>query len=97
MVAVSEIGRKSDCIDVGGWTLGTGITSAIFHIHSVPAFYFLKITMSKITDFNDFGMLNPEKFDRKILQTFPPYLSHVATLPWKIQKVIFNSFILTYL
>ena len=44
-----------------------------------------------------FGMLNPEKFDRKILKIFPPYLSHVATLPWKIQKVIFNSFILTYL
>jgi len=29
-VAVSEIGRKSDSIDLGGWTLGTG-TLASFH------------------------------------------------------------------
>jgi len=26
------------------------------------------------------------KFDMKILQTCPPHLSDVATIPWEIQK-----------
>jgi len=39
-------------------------------------------------------MLNPEKkFDTNTLQICPPYLSDVATLPWKINKVIFNIII----
>jgi hypothetical protein len=29
-VAVREIGRKSDSIDLGNWTLGTGMTLASF-------------------------------------------------------------------
>jgi len=29
--------------------------------------------------------------DMKILQICPPHLLDVATLPWEIQKVIFNS------
>ena len=32
----------------------------------------------------------------KILQICPPHMSSVATLPWEIQKVIFNSIIHTY-
>ena len=36
------------------------------------------------------------KFDMKILQTCPVHLSDVATLPWEIQKAIFNSIIHTY-
>jgi len=43
-----------------------------------------------------FGTWNPEKFDTKILQVCPPHLSDVATIPWIIQKVIFNSIIHTY-
>jgi len=35
------------------------------------------------------------KFHIKILQTCPPHLSDVATLPWEIQKVIFYSIIHT--
>jgi len=31
-----------------------------------------------------------------ILQTCLPHLSDVATVPWEIQKVIFNSIIHTY-
>jgi len=31
-------------------------------------------------------MLILRKFDMKILQICPPYLSDVATLPWEIQK-----------
>jgi len=33
-----------------------------------------------------FGMLNPEKIWREMLQICPPRLSDVATLPWEIQK-----------
>ena len=29
------------------------------------------------------------KFDMNILQICPPHLSHVATLPWEIQKKLF--------
>jgi len=43
-----------------------------------------------------FGTWNAEKFDMKILQVCPPHLSDVATIPWIIQKVIFNSIIHTY-
>ena len=32
----------------------------------------------------------------KILQVCPPHLSDVATLPWDIQKIIFNCIIHTY-
>jgi len=41
-------------------------------------------------------MLNPEKIWRKNLTDCPPHLSDVATVPWEIQKVIFNSIIHTY-
>ena len=46
----------------------------------------------KLTNFNDFGMINPEK----ILQICPTHLSNVATLPWEIQKSHFNGIIHTY-
>ena len=36
------------------------------------------------------------KFDIDSLYICPLYLYTVATLPWKIQKVIFNSIIHTY-
>jgi len=36
-----------------------------------------------------FGILNPAK----IWHICPPHISHVATLPWEIEKVIFNSII----
>jgi len=38
-----------------------------------------------------FGILNPEKISREILQTCAPYLSDVATLHF-----IFNGIIHTY-
>jgi len=37
-------------------------------------------------------MLNPEKIDMNTLQTCPPHLSDVETLPGKIQKVIFQHY-----
>jgi len=45
-----------------------------------------------------FGILNPDlrKFEIKNLQICPSHLSHVAILPWEIQKVIFNSIIHTH-
>ena len=44
-----------------------------------------------------FGVLNHEKICMERLQTCPPHLSDVATLPWEIQKkVIFDSIIHTY-
>jgi len=33
------------------------------------------------------------KFDMNTLQICPPHMSYVATLPWEIQKVIFNIII----
>ena len=39
-------------------------------------------------------MLNPRKFDMKILQICPPHLSDVATLPWEIQKSHFQQYYL---
>ena len=39
-----------------------------------------------------FGMLNPEKILREMLQICPPRPSHVDTLPWEIQKKSFFSF-----
>ena len=38
-----------------------------------------------------FGVLNPEKIDINSLYTCPPHLYTVATLPWEIQKVIFQN------
>jgi len=43
-----------------------------------------------------FGMLNPEKNDTKILLICPPHLSHVATLPWEIQKKSFSTVLFTH-
>jgi len=40
-------------------------------------------------------MLNPEKIWHENLTHLSTYLSDVATLPWEIQKVIFNSIIHT--
>jgi len=37
-------------------------------------------------------MLNPEKIRHEHLQICPPHLSDVATLPWKIQIVIFQQY-----
>ena len=39
-----------------------------------------------------FGMLNPEKIGREMLQICPPHLSDVATLPWEIQKSHFQQY-----
>ena len=39
-----------------------------------------------------FGVLNPEKFDINSLYTCPPHLYTVATLPWEIQKVVFQQY-----
>jgi len=34
-----EMGRKSDCIDIGGWTFGIGRTSAIFPTFGQKPFF----------------------------------------------------------
>ena len=39
-------------------------------------------------------MLSPEKIWREPLQTCPPHLSDVATLPWEIQKMSFFDIII---
>ena len=41
-------------------------------------------------------MLNPEKNWHEILQICPPHLSHVATLPWEIQKCHFSTLLFIY-
>ena len=46
----------------------------------------------KLTDFNDFGVLNPDKSWHKMLQICPPHLSDVATLPREIQKSHFRQY-----
>ena len=43
------------------------------------------------------GTLNPEKARRETLQICPPRLADVATLPWEIQKVAFDSTVHDYL
>ena len=43
-----------------------------------------------------FSKLNLDKICHVMLQICPPNLSDVATLPWEIQKVIFNSIIHIY-
>jgi len=43
-----------------------------------------------------FGKLNLDKICHVMLQICPSNLSDVATLPWEIQKVIFNSIIHIY-
>ena len=43
-----------------------------------------------------FGTLNRKKCDMKIFQNCPSHLSDVATLPWEVQKVLFNSIIHAY-
>jgi len=56
---------------------------------------FIWITLcQKLTDFNDSGMLNPEKIWQENLTDCPSHLSDVATVPWEIQ-VVFNSIIYT--
>jgi len=41
-----------------------------------------------LTDFkNSFTAGLSKKFMAKVLLYFPPHLKHVATLPWKIQKI----------
>ena len=39
-----------------------------------------------------FGVLNAEKICMERLQTCPPHLSGVATLPWEIQKSYFQQY-----
>jgi len=41
-------------------------------------------------------MLNTDKIWHENLTDCPPHLSDVATVPWEIKKVIFNSIIQTY-
>ena len=65
-------------------------------IHRVPKnvhLYIFQITLSKLTDFEVFLMWEIlRKFDIKSLYIFPPYLYTVTTLPWEIQKVIFQQY-----
>jgi len=42
------------------------------------------------------GTLNHEKIWHENLTDCPPHLSDVATVPWEIQNVIFNSIIYTW-
>jgi len=61
-----------------------------------PPFYFSNICQ-KLTDLNDFGVLNPEKIWHHSLYICPPYLYIVATLPWEtLKKSFFNSIIHIY-
>ena len=56
-----------------------------------------QITLSKINRFWWFLVsLILRKFDINSLYICPPHLYTVATLPWEIQKVIFNSIIYAY-
>ena len=69
---------------------------AIFDIHCIPktsTFLFFKQLCQKLTDFNDFSVcLILRKCDINSFYTFPPHLYTVATLPWKMQKVIFQQY-----
>jgi len=56
--------------------------------------FYLNNSCQKLTDFNDSGMLNPEKIWQENLTDCPSHLSDVATVPWEIQ-VVFNSIIYT--
>ena len=61
-----------------------------------PPFNFW-ITLSRINRFWHFLIRwILRKFDLNILHTCPHHLSDVATLPWEVHKVIFNSIIHTY-
>ena len=55
--------------------------------------FIFRITLSKLTDFNVFGLSNSEKIWHQQLLYLPTSHCTVATLPWKIQNVIFNSII----
>ena len=39
-----------------------------------------------------FGVLNLRKFDINSLYICPPHLHTVATLPWEVEKVIFQQY-----
>ena len=41
-----------------------------------------------------FGMWNPQKISREILEICPPRLSDVATLPWEIHQQYYSYIIL---
>ena len=55
-----------------------------------PPFYFLNNSVKNWPILIIFGVLNLEKISHEYLRICPPHLSDVATLPWEIQKVIFN-------
>jgi len=55
-------------------------------------FLFFLISLIKINRFQWFLVCEIlRKFDIKSLYICPPHLSAVATLPWEIQKVVFNN------
>ena len=56
-----------------------------------PPFHFVNNLVKSQPILMIFGMLNPQKFDINILQTYPSHLSDVATLPWDIQKSHFEQ------
>jgi len=66
------------------WSIHT-VTSS-YTISNYNAGVVVSPNLYKLTDFNDFGMVNPEKFHMKILQICPSHLSDVATLLWEIQE-----------
>jgi len=41
-------------------------------------------------------MLNPEKFDKSILQIFPAHLSDVGTLLWDTKESHFSTLLFIY-
>jgi len=70
-------------------------------LHCAPKnvhLFIFPITLSKINRFKKMiiGALNPEKIWHQQLVHLPTLPVHCATLPWEIQKVIFNSIIHTY-
>jgi len=68
--------------------------TAFFHIHCVPktSTFIFRITLSKITDFNDFWCVKSmRKFDINNLYICSPHLYTVASLPWEIQKCHFST------
>jgi len=67
---------------------------SLLYAHCVPktsTFLFFEIFCQKLTDFNDFGVLNPKKIWHH-LYICPPHLCSVTTLPWGIQKIIFQQY-----
>jgi len=58
-------------------------------VPKTSTFLFFEQVCEKLTDFNNFGMLNPEQIWLNTLQICPPHLSDEAALPCDIQKKSF--------